>query len=295
MFSRTSKIIPIVISLVLITLSCSKDSSTEPLNNAPEIQSVAASPSTIEVNETTNLSCVATDKDGDELTIIWSSENGSFPNGVSGSSVTWKSPEMDGSNTIEVNVSDGKEAATETLDISVIESTESGGEPCPDIPTLTYEGKVYNTVLIGEQCWLKENLNVGTRINSNSSTDHQTDNGIVEKYCYDNDPNNCEKYGGLYQWKEAMKYIIEEGTQGICPDGWHLPKATEFEILANTVEFDGNSLKALEQGSGDGTGTNTSGFSALLAGRRDDAYGQLLGLDRYAYFWSSYNSPNYCG
>lgn len=45
--------------------------------------------------------------------------------------------------------------------IKITATSAGGGAPCPGIPTVTYEGKTYNTVLIGSQCWLKENLDVG--------------------------------------------------------------------------------------------------------------------------------------
>ena len=46
-----------------------------------------------------------------------------------------------------------------------------------------------------------------------------TNNGIIEKYCYDNNPANCAIYGGLYQWNEMMQYTTQQGAQGICPNG----------------------------------------------------------------------------
>jgi uncharacterized protein (TIGR02145 family) len=161
---------------------------------------------------------------------------------------------------------------------------------CPDCPTVLYEGKTYHTVQIGNQCWLKENLDVGTMIQGSQD---QTNNGVIEKYCYDNDPNNCITYGGLYQWDEAMQYVTNEGATGICPPGWHIPTLAELETLAATVNNDGNSLKAIGQGGGAGAGTNTSGFSALLAGIRNyNGYFGYLGY--YADFWSSteYNADN---
>jgi len=136
---------------------------------------------------------------------------------------------------------------------------------CSDMPTIEYEGQIYNTVQIGDQCWLKENLNVGIRIDG---AQNPTDNGIIEKYCYDNDEVNCDEYGGLYQWNEAMQYTTEEGVRGICPDGWHIPTYAEFEKLIDAVNEDGNALKEIGQGIENGEGTNTSGFSALLAGYR---------------------------
>ena len=86
--------------------------------------------------------------------------------------------------------------------------------PCPGLPKVYYEGgpnndiggDYYNTVLIGDQCWLRENLNIGTRIDGILD---QTNNTIMEKYCYDNLEANCKTYGGLYQWNEAMQYCYD--------------------------------------------------------------------------------------
>ena len=85
--------------------------------------------------------------------------------------------------------------------------------------------KLYQTILIGEQCWMKENLNIGEIING---TQEQTNNSIIEKYCHDNIGTNCDIYGGLYQWDEVMQYLTNEGVQGICPQGWHIPTDAEW-------------------------------------------------------------------
>jgi uncharacterized protein (TIGR02145 family) len=146
--------------------------------------------------------------------------------------------------------------------------------------TITYAGQTYNTMQIGSQCWLKENLNIGTRIDGSSS---QGDNSTIEKYCYnDNASSECDTYGGLYQWNEAMQYITTAGAQGICPTGWHIPTQAEFQTLKSEVGSDGNKLLAVGQGGG----TNTSGFSALLAGDLvlDTTY---VNLGTIAFFWSS--------
>jgi len=146
-------------------------------------------------------------------------------------------------------------------------TTQSDGIPCPDLSSITYEGKVYNTVQIGDQCWLKENLDIGTQIDG--SADMQ-DNLIIEKYCYDNDPSNCDSYGGLYQWNEAMQYLTDEGVQGICPPDWHLPTNAEWDTLAeyfDTTPFD-------------------QGFSSVFGGWKDsnDNFEGNSGLD---FLWSS--------
>jgi len=143
-----------------------------------------------------------------------------------------------------------------------IANNEEKEKPCGGVKSINYEGKKYNTVEIGKQCWLKENLDLGTRIDGSKDA---ADNDKIEKYCYDNKEANCKKYGGLYQWAEAMAYSQTEGAQGICPPGWHIPTLAEFEALMSAVNNDGKALKTI----GQGTGTNTSGFSALLAGYRN--------------------------
>lgn len=160
------------------------------------------------------------------------------------------------------------------------------GMSCPGVPIVEYEGVIYNTVQIGTQCWLKENLNVGIMI---QNSDTAKDNSTIEKYCYDNDILNCNTYGGLYQWWEAMQYTTAERAQGICPPGWHVPILAEFKTLRTTVGYNSNALKAIGQGEGDGAGTNASGFSALIAGSRG-SNGPFNSLNYCAYFWSSTES-----
>ncbi|HLB00521.1 MAG TPA: FISUMP domain-containing protein, partial [Bacteroidota bacterium] len=154
--------------------------------------------------------------------------------------------------------------------------------PCPGLATLAYGGRTYHTVQIGEQCWFRENLDIGEWVEGGVP---QEDNGLTEKYCFNDEVVNCLYYGGLYQWNEAMQFSTAEGAQGICPPGWHVPTQGGFTELISSVRGDGNALKALRQGLEDGIGTNTSGFSALLAGYRLlNGYFSFL---RYnAYFWS---------
>ena len=166
--------------------------------------------------------------------------------------------------------------------------------PSEDALTVTYSGKVYHKVKIGNQTWLKENLDVGVMIDS---LQNPNNNGISEKYCYGNDTANCSKYGGLYQWNEAMAYDTANGAKGICPTGWHIPTKTEFDTLAAAVQYNGNSLKALGQGAGNGVGTDSSDFSALLAGNRyGNGFGFFFNLGNGTGFWSStkYSATDAC-
>lgn len=156
--------------------------------------------------------------------------------------------------------SDGTKLNEDVGDISklTIHTTFTCGD------RLLYGNDVYPTVQIGSQCWMAKNLNVGKRIDGNSNqTSTDTD---IEKYCYQNNESNCDIYGGLYQWEEAMNYSTSEGTKGICPSGWHIPSKTEFEACTTAVSGNNTALKAKGQGIGDGYGTNTSGFSFMLAG-----------------------------
>ncbi|MEI7813057.1 MAG: FISUMP domain-containing protein [Ignavibacteria bacterium] len=169
----------------------------------------------------------------------------------------------------EIEITENKNAI---IDLKM----EEGSDHCSPI---TYSGKTYHTVKIGTQCWLKENLDIGTMIDVKQDAG---DNGRIEKYCYDNNSSNCAKYGGLYQWDEAMAYSTTPGTKGICPNGWHIPTKAELETLASSAD---NFRDALLE-AGQLTGTNTTGFSALLAGNRD-GYGYFGNLAYNTYYWCS--------
>ncbi len=165
--------------------------------------------------------------------------------------------------------------------------------------TDTRDGQSYETVQIDEQCWMAENLNIGTMINGSSN---QIDNSTIEKYCYANSDANCDTYGGLYQWNEMMQYVTTEGVQGICMEGWHLPTDAGWCDLEQEVDptitcsssgwrgVDGGG-KLKESGTthwnSPNTGaTNSSGFTALPGGYRgtDGSFGNQ---GYYGYWWSS--------
>jgi uncharacterized protein (TIGR02145 family) len=174
--------------------------------------------------------------------------------------------------------------------------------PCPGTPTVDYEGQVYNTIQIFSQCWLKENLNVGTMI---PGTVYMTDNGILEKYCYNNEPDCCTKYGGLYQWDEMMQYTTQQGAQGICPPGWHLPTDEEWKVLEGVVDsqygighntwdlsywrgFDaGTNMKSTSGWYGNGNGTDLFGFSGLSGGYRNFSSAYFDGIVSNGGWWVS--------
>jgi len=152
--------------------------------------------------------------------------------------------------------------------------------------TIIYSGQTYNTILIGTQCWMKENLNIGTMI---PGTQNQTDNGIIEKYCYNNDPANCTVYGGLYRWDEMMQNTTIPGAQGICKVGWHLPTDAEWTTLTDYLGGEsvaGIKMKSISGWYNNGNGTNSSGFTALPGGIRSQD-GLFYYITQRTYFWSS--------
>ncbi|RLD45177.1 MAG: hypothetical protein DRI89_01825 [Bacteroidetes bacterium] len=166
---------------------------------------------------------------------------------------------------------------------------------------ITYGGQNYSTVQIGTQCWMAENLNIGTRIDG---TANQTDNPTIEKYCYTNSNAYCDTYGGLYQWNEMMQYVTTEGTQGICPTAWHLPsdaewKTMEMDLGMTQSQADATDWRGTDEGaklkepgtthwSSPNTGaSNSSGFTGLPGGYRIASNGLFDQLTNVAYFWSS--------
>lgn len=96
-------------------------------------------------------------------------------------------------------------------------------------PTLTVNiGAGADWLVIGSQTWAKANLNVGTMIAGSTSP---TNDSVIEKYCYGNIEANCTTYGGLYNWNEAMNYVVNDGAQGICPAGSRIPSDDDWKLL----------------------------------------------------------------
>jgi len=151
------------------------------------------------------------------------------------------------------------------------------------------EGDTYETVKIGDQVWMARNLNVSRFRNGNpipivKSNDEWTRAGDESKAAscfYNNEQKNGKKYGRLYNW-----YAIYD-KRGVAPEGWHIPSNEEYQKLALGVGKNSNALKAI----GQGTGTNRSGFTALLGGYREHAYVGNKDFFRYikesGFFWTS--------
>ena len=185
-------------------------------------------------------------------------------------------------------------------------------QPCPGTPTVTdIDGNTYNTVWIGNQCWMKENLRTtkyadGTIIEQGDSISY------VTPYWYypDSNASNISTYGLLYNWKAVMHNSSSSsanpsGVQGICPTGWHVPSDAEWTQLTDYVGAQSqyqcygsgyDIAKAMASTTGwctagsvcavgnNQNSNNVTGFSALPAGIY---YGGYYDFGSYAWFWSS--------
>ena len=255
----------------------------------------------------------------------------------SGSSATASANISDGNVNVSMSISDFVNSLTEDEKLALCAAlgcpSGGGGGDTPgggDEPTTFFCGistvedvdhNIYHTVKIGNQCWLKENLRA-THYSPNLPDATSLNQMLVETQnagatvqsvllysapgssgAANSDPNLVATYGLLYNWAAAVgATAVEVTTQGICPDGWHIPSRDEFHTMLNSAGLTGpvifspaNKLttgdwrpdntagapgNALEQ-------SNTSGFSALPAGiftRQNYTYS---GLHVTTGFWSS--------
>jgi len=153
------------------------------------------------------------------------------------------------------------------------------------------EGNIYNTVQIGTQCWMRENLRTN-KYRNNTSITNVTDatawaSLTTEAYChYNNNIANVSVYGELYNW-----YAVVD-SNNICPAGWHIPTDAEFTTLSTFLGGEsvaGGKLKAncsgLWQTPNTGA-TNETGYTALPAGHcHYTGYFSFIGY--HAFWWSS--------
>ena len=165
-----------------------------------------------------------------------------------------------------------------------------GPEPdCSNTVTDT-NGNVYQTVKIGDQWWMAENLKV-THYRNGDPIPNVTDSvewiGLTTgAYCnYDNGTDNVATYGRLYNW-----YAVDD-SRNIAPEGWHVPTDADWQTLIDFLggnDVAGGEMKdttAYWSQPNEGA-TNSSGFTALPGGYRY-IYGNFISIGDDALFWSS--------
>lgn len=184
-----------------------------------------------------------------------------------------------------------EEVKEETVGEAEEEAVPSSDEMAEEVGTVTdIDGNVYHTVTIGTQVWIVENLKVTHYKNGdpilNVNDDTQWNSLTTEAYSYyDNDSNNADIYGCLYNWYAA------NDSRNICPTGWHVPTKEEWTILEMYLgesSVAGGKMKetgTIHWKSPNTGATNESGFSALPGGYSGNE-GFLGIIGDYGNWWS---------
>ncbi len=256
-------------------------------------------------------------------TVISLNEDGSIVSSSSSEKIEAKSSssveQEESSSSQEVESSSSLKEESSSSSVVIIEDKPNWAYLNPDIDYGTFkdirDGQVYKTVQIGTQTWMAENLNYSDSVRTPSLKERS--------WCYNNSADSWAKYGRLYTWAAAIDSVgllknnllaegdtcgdrktctLPEKVQGICPEGWHLPTNSEWEVLYDYIDNDqglientvGTYLRSpvgWKAYDGIPVGKDTYGFSALPAGYRFDNgfFGDAGG---YANFWSAteYNS-----
>ncbi len=172
----------------------------------------------------------------------------------------------------------------------------------PNDTVTDIDGNVYETIQIGDQLWMAENLKV-THYQNNDEIPYIYNDPQYGAYInYSNNADNVAVYGRLYNW-----FAVND-ERGLCPDNWHVPSDDEFKSLEmylgmSESEANGEGLRGTDEGgklkeegnehwNSPNTGaTNETGFTALPGGnRRYETYTNqeiFCCLNRYGFFWSS--------
>lgn len=166
---------------------------------------------------------------------------------------------------------------------------------CGTNSVLDIDNNTYNTVLIGTQCWTKENLRVSHFRNGDPIpivTDDTPWSNLTSgaRSWYDNDSTTYENsYGNLYNWNAGSD------SRGICPIGWHVPTLPDAQNLINFLggfTIAGGKLKEVgttywyDSFNGNVGATNESGFSARGGGTRNSG-GSFTVLRQIGFFWTT--------
>jgi uncharacterized protein (TIGR02145 family) len=187
--------------------------------------------------------------------------------------------------------------------VNSLGTTYSAGMPLvKSEPVSDIDGNTYNTVIIGNQVWMAENLKVtkysdGTPLieTVNNSTWTSTISGA---YCsYNNDPEKIKTFGRLYN------SMAVNDSRNLCPAGWHVPALQDWTVLYDflvtngygSMDFSMWIAKSVASTTGWITSTtaaspgnnqsdnNTSGFSGLPGGAR--SWDGTFFSSGYAGFW----------
>jgi len=185
----------------------------------------------------------------------------------------------------------------------------SCGQPFTD----SRDSNVYQTVQIGSQCWMRENLRYLPAVNDTGTGSYTDPHYYVQGYSGNlvqqaKQSIGYMQYGVYYNWAGAMQGAASSNTlpgnvQGPCPSGWHLPSSLDFHVLVNYIDptisvststgwvgtDGGTKLKSVQGWLQNGNGTNAFGFTGLSAGNRD-VTGPIIFLGEKGRWWTSLES-----
>jgi uncharacterized protein (TIGR02145 family) len=178
---------------------------------------------------------------------------------------------------------------------------EAKNESLISVTVTDINGQSYKTVVIGNQTWMAENLNVSTFRNGDPITEAKSEEEWIRAgenkqpvWCYyNNDPENGVKYGKLYNW-----FAVND-PRGFAPKGWHVPNDeewTQLTVYLGGKEIAGTKMKSKIGWSESGNGTNESGFSGLPGGFRVSS-GGFCNMGSKGSWWSRTESSTdyaYC-
>lgn len=173
-----------------------------------------------------------------------------------------------------------------TLTLTACEKANTSG--CGSTTQVTdIDGNVYQTITIGTQCWMTTNLKV-TKYRNGDAIPNVTDgvawsglsSGAYSNY--NNDPSvGNVAFGRLYNWHAV------NDSRKIAPSGWHVPTDTEFETLSTYLGGGSVSGAKLKDVTPVWDGNNSSGFTGLPGGYRNDINGTFGDLGGWGFFWTS--------
>ena len=137
----------------------------------------------------------------------------------------------------------------------------------------------YPSIKIGDQWWMAKNMNYEPLRYTNKIDTLLT-------VCYDNDLENCTKMGGLYSAYYATLLDLDEGTQGICPNGWHIPTKSEWETLLASLNSNSTTDDLMIGGSSD--------FNAQFSGYARQKFIKMVnGKPQYEWIFTAMGSMTY--
>ena len=167
---------------------------------------------------------------------------------------------------------------------------------------IDYDGNYYNTVKIGDQIWMAENLKT-THYSDGEAILNVTDplewiSLTTGAYCWFNNDDSLYKntYGALYNW-----YAVSESSN-LCPTGWHMPTEAEWTVLSLFIDpaamdsiteeslIAGSILKSTTGWNNNGSGTDAFGFTALPGGYCARLDGIFYGIGDRGHWWTKSES-----